>query len=43
MTMKDLKSLSLASNARLAQTGECQTAMAGVLGSIPTEGNFFNE
>ena len=40
---KDFKSLSLISNAKLAQIGECQIRMAGVLGSIPTVGNFFNE
>ena len=27
----------------LAQIGECQTGMAGVLGLILTGGNFFNE
>ena len=42
MAMYDLKSLSLTSNARLAQVGECQTGIAGVLGSISTGSKFFN-
>ena len=40
---KDLKSLSLTRNAKLAQIEERQTGMAGVPGSILTGGTFFNE
>ena len=38
---KDLKSLILSNDTKLAQVGECQIGMMGLLGSISTGGDFF--
>ena len=43
MIIKDRKSLSITSNAKLAQMGKHQTELAEIQGSIPTGGNLFDD